>query len=57
MPYSEHHALQFRFEAFNVLNHPVWSQPNNNTQSGGFGTVTGTRIDMRQLQIALKYIF
>jgi hypothetical protein len=57
MPYSEHHALQFRFEAFNVLNHPVWSQPNNNTQSGGFGTITGTTIAMRQLQMALKYIF
>jgi hypothetical protein len=57
MPYSERHALQFRFEAFNVLNHPVWSPPNNNTQSTGFGTVTGTTVAMRQLQLALKYIF
>ncbi len=57
MPYSERHALQFRFEAFNVLNHPVWGGPNTNTQSGGFGTITGTAIAMRELQMALKYIF
>jgi hypothetical protein len=24
MPYSEHHSLQIRVEAFNVLNHPTW---------------------------------
>ena len=57
MPYSDRHALQFRFEAFNVLNHPVWSPPNVNTQSSGFGTVTGTVVAMRQLQVALKYLF
>ncbi len=57
MPYSEHHTLQFRFEAFNVLNHPVWGAPNGNTQSSGFGTITGTAVAMRQLQMALKYYF
>ena len=24
MAYSEHHFIQFRLEAFNVFNHPVW---------------------------------
>ncbi len=57
MPYLETHILQFRFEAFNVLNHPVWGAPNTNTQSPGFGTVTGTAVPMRQLQLALKYLF
>jgi hypothetical protein len=57
MPYSEHHTLQFRFEAFNVLNHPVWGAPNGNILSSGFGTVTGTAVAMRQLQMALKYYF
>lgn len=57
MPYREHHLLQFRLEAFNVLNHPVWGAPNGNTQSIGFGQVGGTAVAMRQLQVALKYLF
>jgi hypothetical protein len=70
MPYSEHHKLQFRFEAFNVLNHPVWSNPNGNILAGAafpgqpstnshqaFGIITGTTVNMRQVQLALKYSF
>ena len=57
MPYKENHNLQFRFEAFNVLNHPVWGTPNNNVLSSGFGTITGTAVSMRQIQLALKYAF
>lgn len=57
MPYKENHLLQFRFEAFNALNHPVWGTPNSNALSSGFGTITGTAISMRQMQLALKYSF
>jgi hypothetical protein len=70
MGYREGHVLQFRLEAFNVLNHPVWGAPNGNVQAGsaftgapanaphtGFGVVTGTAIPMRQLQAGLKYSF
>ena len=68
MPYSEHHTLQFRLEAFNVFNHPVWGAPNGNILAGpafpgapanaahqGFGVISSTAIPMRQLQLALKY--
>jgi hypothetical protein len=57
MPYRENHMLQFRLEAFNALNHPVWGTPNANVTSSGFGTITGTAVSMRQLQMALKYSF
>ncbi len=57
MPYKENHLVQFRFEAFNVMNHPVWGIPNANVLSSGFGTITGTAVSMRQLQLALKYSF
>lgn len=69
MPYSDNHTLQFRFEAFNLPNHPNWGNPDTNagqivrdasgniTNPGSFGVITGTRTNMRQLQFALKYIF
>lgn len=72
MPYNEHHLLTLRVEAFNVLNHPVWGQPNPNILAGstipgepstaarsGFGAISGTlgTIPMRQLQLGLKYTF
>ncbi|MDX2181838.1 MAG: TonB-dependent receptor [Bryobacteraceae bacterium] len=56
--FTERNRLQFRFEAFNFPNHPNWGNPNTNISSGGsFGTITGTRTNMRNLQFALKYIF
>jgi hypothetical protein len=72
MPYSEHHHLQLRFEAFNVLNHPNFGEPNPNILQGaaipgapagsahaGFGVISGLSpgTTMRQLQVALKYTF
>ncbi|HYK61415.1 MAG TPA: hypothetical protein VEV85_18415, partial [Bryobacteraceae bacterium] len=52
MPYNEHHQVQFRAEAFNVLNHPNWGEPQHNILAGqpfpgapanaphqGFGTI------------------
>jgi hypothetical protein len=57
MPFKEGHMLQFRLEAFNVMNHPVWGIPNSNVTSSGFGTITGTAVSMRQMQVALKYSF
>jgi len=70
MPYSEHHVLQFRLEAFNVFNHPVWGAPNGNILAGpsfpgapsnaahqGFGVISSTALPMRQLQLGLKYTF
>lgn len=57
MPWKETHNLQYRLEAFNVMNHPIWGAPNGNILSSGFGQITGTAISMRQLQMALKYTF
>ncbi|HJZ74479.1 MAG TPA: hypothetical protein VKE51_22235, partial [Vicinamibacterales bacterium] len=53
---SGSHQVQFRIEAFNVLNHPNWDVANNNPNSGSFGQVT-RKIDQRTVQLALKYSF
>jgi len=55
--FSESRYLQFRLEAFNFPNHPNWGNPNTNVVSGGFGQITGTRTNMRNLQMALKLVF
>jgi len=70
MPYKEGHVVQFRFEAFNILNHPNWGTPNVNILAGAaqpgmpstaahqnFGVITGTSTSMRQIQLGLKYSF
>ncbi len=56
-PINETHKLQFRIEAFDVLNHPNWGGPNSNPNSASFGFITGKTGVARQLQLALKYIF
>lgn len=54
----EGHSLQFRWEAFNIMNHPAWSDPSvNANNASSFGVITGTRFNMRQMQLALKYVF
>ena len=53
----EGHRLQFRFEVFNLPNHPNFSIPASSLSGAGFGTITSTAISMRQIQLSLKYIF
>jgi hypothetical protein len=49
--------LQFRAEAFNLANHPIFQQANATPNSPSFGKITATLIDNREIQLALKLVF
>lgn len=67
--FKERYNIQFRAEFFNLLNTPVFNNPNatlpllSGTQTytaanvQNFGTITSTRLDNRQIQFGLKFLF
>jgi len=60
IPSHENHAVVFKAEAFNYLNHPNLDNPDMSPTSGTFGQVTtkgGTYSSERQFQFSLRYAF
>jgi hypothetical protein len=57
-PIGEKLNLDLRLEAFNVLNHPTFSNPSSgNPASSTFGEITGTSNSARVFQGGIKVIF
>lgn len=54
--WSDSSALDFRAEAFNVLNQVNYMQPDGNVSNSSFGSITSA-YPARQLQLALKLLF
>ena len=56
-------SFTLRADAFDILNHPNFSQPSGNVQSSTFGQITATRFatsdggSSRQLQISGRFTF
>jgi len=56
LPVTEKIRLQYRAEAFNVLNRVNFAAPNGNQSAPTFGSITSAG-DPRVLQMALKLLF
>jgi len=57
--FDENRRVQFRTEAFNVLNHPIFGQPGSTFNTADFGTIRSTLVNTtsRQIQLGLKIFF
>jgi outer membrane receptor protein involved in Fe transport len=55
--FTERQNLEFRWEVFNAPNHPIFAPPGVSLRNPNYGVITSTRIDNRQMQLALKYNF
>ena len=54
---SERLKIEFRWEAFNAWNRAQFGAPNLNPASGGYGRITSTANNPREMQFGLKLIF
>lgn len=59
---AERFTIQFRAEAFNIMNHPSFQNPNTTIFAGAAlnasaGKITATNSQPRQIQLALKLLF
>ena len=52
---TEKSRLQFRAEFLNTLNHPQFANPDSNFSSPTFGVITGTAVNPRVIQLALRF--
>jgi hypothetical protein len=54
---KEGQRVEFRLEAQNVTNTPIFSDPGTSFGSTSFGIIGGTKIGPRNVQLGFKYYF
>jgi len=55
--FSEHRQLEFRWQVFNIFNHPNFDVPGRIAFSSSFGRIFSTAEPSRQMQFSLKFVF
>jgi hypothetical protein len=55
--FTERHNLELRWEVFNLPNHPLLDIPGGTVGAPNFGVISATKIDNRQMQLALRFAF
>lgn len=51
------HTVELRGEFFNAPNRPNFAQPGTTLRTPTYGVISATRLDSRQIQVALRYSF
>jgi hypothetical protein len=54
---TERHTINFRVDAFNVLNFASYGNPDNHVTDTNFGQITSTRSGPRTIEFAARYSF
>ena len=54
---TERQRLEFRLEAQNARNHPIFSDPPASYGASNFGLINGTKVGARTVQLGFKYYF
>lgn len=54
---NERSRVEFRAEAFNLMNTPQFGNPNATLGNTAFGTIGGTARSNRQMQLGLRFLF
>jgi hypothetical protein len=49
--------VEFRLEARNAFNHPVFGTPNTSVDDENFGKIDYTSVGPREVQLGLKFNF
>jgi hypothetical protein len=58
MPYKEGHTVTFRWESYNLFNHPIMGGPGfSMTSTSTWGRISSQRNSPRQMQFGLRYDF
>jgi hypothetical protein len=56
-PIGDKATIEFRAEAFNLTNTPIFGQPNSVLNAPNFGTINSISNSPRQVQFSLKALF
>ncbi|MSV30254.1 MAG: hypothetical protein EXQ52_16155 [Bryobacterales bacterium] len=56
-PLNERRKLELLWEVFNLSNHPLLDIPGGTVGAPNFGVISATKIDNRQMQLALRLAF
>ncbi len=54
---KEGQRFEFRLEATNATNTPMFSDPASAYGAANFGQITGTKVGSRNVQLGFKYYF